>query len=840
MRAMCSLVLCLSMAAAAPGLAASRKAAKGKPGPVLDAQTLKGLALRPIGPALTSGRITDIAVDPQHPWVFYVASASGGVWKTVNGGTTFEPVFDHEGSYSIGCVTVDPQNPSVVWVGTGENNSQRSVSFGDGVYRSDDGGAHWKNMGLKTSEHISKIVIDPRDDRVVWVAAQGPLWKNGGERGLYRTTDGGATWKAVLTISPRTGVTDVVLDPRNPDVVYAAAYQRQRHVWSLVDGGPESAIYKSTDGGATWRKLTNGLPKDVDLGRIGLAVAPSDVDVVYAIIEAAEGKGGFFRSTDRGETWEKRSDYMPRSPQYYNEIFCDPKDANRVYAMDTFMHVTEDGGKTWSKVPENHKHVDNHALWIDPRDTRHLRAGCDGGLYESWDRGRTWRFFANLPVTQFYRVAVDTSRPFYSVYGGTQDNATLGGPSRTVNDTGITNTDWFVTVFGDGFRPAIDPEDPDTVYSESQYGGLVRYDRRTGEMVDIQPQPAPGEPPLRWNWDTPLFVSPHHHTRLYVAAQKVYRSDDRGDTWKAISGDLTRGLDRNKLPLMGRVWGVDAVAKNASTSPYGNIVALTESPLVEGLLYAGTDDGLIQVTEDGGAHWRRIDRIPGVPERTYVSALVASAHDPDVVYAAFDNHKMGDFTPYVYRSADRGRTWTSIRADLPDRQVVHAVAEDDGDARLLFLGTEFGLWCSPDAGGHWIQLKGGLPTIAVRDLAVQKREHDLVLATFGRGFYILDDYTPLRGLGPDLLRDLTDDLRRAMGSGVIVLGAEINGKPSFVCAVTSDLVGKGEKYHAARIVKEVAAVAGGGGGGRAEMATAGGRDLAKLDDALAAVRKLLS
>ncbi|NOZ78015.1 MAG: glycosyl hydrolase [Acidobacteria bacterium] len=756
-RFMLTVVSCTLIAGLAGPVAARKATPKVKKAAAVRSEaklsaTLAGLKFRSIGPALTSGRITDIAVNPEHPEIFYVASASGGVWKTVNGGTTFEPIFDHEGSYSIGCVTVDHTNPSVVWVGTGENNSQRSVSFGDGVYRSDDGGAHWKNMGLKTSEHISKIVIDPRDDRVVWVAAQGPLWRDGGDRGLYKTTDGGRTWKAVLSISPRTGVTDVVLDPRNPDVVYAAAYERQRHVWTLVDGGPESAIYKSTNGGATWRKLTNGLPKNVDLGRIGLAIAPSAPDTVYAIVEAAEGKGGFYRSTDRGETWERRSDYTTSSPQYYNEIFCDPNDPNRVYAMDTFMHVTEDGGKTWSKVPENHKHVDNHALWIDPKDTRHLLAGCDGGLYESWDRGATWRFFSNLPVTQFYRVALDTSEPFYFVYGGTQDNATLGGPSATLNGTGITDADWFVTVFGDGFRPAVDPKNPDTVYSESQYGGLVRYDRKTGEMVDIQPQPAPGQPPLRWNWDTPLIISPHDHNRLYVAAQEIYRSDDRGNSWRAISPDLTRGLDRNALPVLGRVWSVDAVAKNASTSPYGNIVALTESPLVAGLLYAGTDDGLIQVTEDGGAHWRKIDHVPGVPERTYVSALVASASDPNLVYAAFDNHKMGDFKPYLYRSTDRGRTWTPIMSNLPDRQIVHAVAEDPGDPSLLFAGTEFGVWFSPDAGGRWIQLKGGLPTIAVRDLAIQREKHDLVLATFGRGFYVLDDYRPLREVGRGVLK----------------------------------------------------------------------------------------
>lgn len=719
--------------------------------PLLDSNTYAGLKFRSIGPALTSGRIADIAVNPERPAEFWIAAASGGVWKTTNDGTTFKPVFDSEGSYSIGCITVDPTNPSVVWVGTGENNSQRSVSFGDGVYRTDDGGIHWKNMGLKASEHIAKILIDPRNSKVVWVAAQGPLWRDGGDRGLYKTVDGGVTWKKVLAISPRTGVTDLVMDPRDPDVVVAAAYQRRRHVWTLIDGGPESAVYKTTDGGTSWRKITNGLPKDVDLGRIGLAMAPSNPDILYAIVEAAEGKGGVFRSTDRGETWVKRSTYMSASPQYYNELVVDPNDAGRVYSMDTFLHVSEDGGATWKKVPENHKHVDNHALWIDPQDSRHLRAGCDGGFYESHDRGASWSFAGNLPITQFYRVAVDTSRPFYFVYGGTQDNATLGGPSATINDSGIVNNDWFVTVFGDGFRPAIDPEDPDMVYSETQYGGLVRYDRRTGEMVDIQPQPAPGEPPLRWNWDSPLIISPHSHTRLYFAAQKIYRSDDRGNSWRAVSPDLTRGLDRYELPVMGRIWSIDAVAKNASTSPYGNIVSLAESPLVEGLLYAGTDDGLIQISENGGATWRKIESFPGVPDRSYVSSIVASSHDPGTVYAAFDNHKMGDFEPYILKSTDRGRSWHSLAGDIPAPDYVHALAEDPVDGRLLFAGAELGLWCSFDGGGHWVQLKGGLPTVAVRDIAIQNERNDLVLATFGRGFYILDDLTPLREVSADLL-----------------------------------------------------------------------------------------
>ena len=539
--------------------------------------TFKGLELRSIGPALTSGRITDLAVDPENKHRWFVAAADGGVWRTVNSGTTFQPVFDGEVSHSIGCVTIDPNDPFVIWVGSGENNSQRVVGYGDGIYRSDDGGESWKNMGLKASEHISKILVDPRDSRVVWVAAQGPLWGPGGDRGLYKTTDGGKTWNRSLTISENTGVTDVVMDPRDPDLLYASAYQRRRHVFTLIDGGPESAIYKSVDGGANWRKITTGLPKE-DMGRIGLAVAPAEPDTVYAVIEAANKAGGFFRSENRGETWEKRSDYVPGGPQYYNEIFVDPEDKDRVYSMDVWIQVTDDAGKTFHKLGEPSKHVDNHVIWIDPEDTRHYIVGCDGGIYESFDRAATWRFSANLPVTQFYRVSVDEASPIYNVFGGTQDNFSLGGPSRTRNIHGIANSDWFVTQGGDGFQSQIDPQDPNTVYAEAQYGVLTRFDRRTGESLVIQPQSAPGEPPLRWNWDSPLIISPHNHTRLYFAAQKIFRSDDRGNTWKAVSGDLTRQIDRNKLKVMGRVWPADAVAKNASTSFYGNIVSLAESP----------------------------------------------------------------------------------------------------------------------------------------------------------------------------------------------------------------------------------------------------------------------
>ncbi len=714
------------------------------------AETFAGLKFRGIGPALMSGRIGDLAVDPADRSHYYAAVSSGGVWKTTNAGTTWTPVFDKEGSYSIGCLAMDPGNPHVVWVGTGENNSQRSVSFGDGVYRTRDGGAHWENLGLRDSEHIGKILIDPRDSDTVYVAAQGPLWRAGGDRGLYKTIDGGRSWERILHVSDDTGINEVHLDPRDSDVLYATSYQRRRHVWTLIDGGPESAVYKSIDAGASWRKVTHGLP-EVDLGRIGLAVSPVDPDIVYAIVEAAEGQDGFFRSDNRGETWTRQSDYKTTSAQYYNEIVCDPQRPERVYVLDTILHVTEDGGRTFQRVPRDHRHVDDHALWIDPTDTDYLLIGCDGGVYESFDRGVNWRYMPNLPVTQFYRVSVDNSEPFYFVYGGTQDNNTLGGPSRTTSPAGICNEDWFVTVGGDGFKTRIDPQNPNIVYSQWQHGGLIRFDRRSGQRLDIKPRENPGEDPLRWNWDSPLIISPHNPHRLYFGAQRLFRSDDRGDSWTAISEDLTRRIDRDQLEVMGRIQRADAVAKNSHTSFYGNLVALDESPLVEGLIYAGTDDGLVQVTDDGGETWRRIALFPEVPDMAYVSYLSASGHDADTVFAAFDNHKNADFKPYILVSTDRGRNWESISGDLPERNIVYALAEDHVNPHLLFAGTEFGAFFSSDRGKHWIHLTGEIPTIAVRDLELQRRENDLVLGTFGRGIYILDDYTPLRTVDAELL-----------------------------------------------------------------------------------------
>ncbi|HVI10913.1 MAG TPA: glycosyl hydrolase [Candidatus Binatia bacterium] len=725
-----------------------KKEEEKKPG--MNAETFSGLKFRSLGPAVASGRVMSIAVNPKNKFEYYAGLASGGVWKTVNDGTTWSPVFDSEGSYSIGWVALDPNDASVIWVGTGESNSQRSVGYGDGIYRSDDGGKNWTNLGLKKSDHIGRVVIDPRDSKVVYVAAEGPLWGPGGDRGLYKTTDGGKNWKAVLTISENTGVVDVALDPSNPDIIYAAAYQRRRHVFTLIDGGPESAIYKSADGGATWSKLKNGLP-GVDLGRIGLAVSPADPNVVYATVEAADGKGGIFRSEDKGATWERRNEF-DAGAMYYARPVCDPKNADRIWVMNVSLRESLDGGKTLRKANEINHHGDNHAIWVDPDNTKHWLLGSDGGMYETWDDAKSWEFKANLPTVQFYDVAVDNAVPFYNVCGGTQDNFSWCGPSRTRNVNGIMNSDWFVTTGGDGFRSVVDPQDPNTIYSESQYGVLVRYDKPTGQELVLQPLEGKGEPPLRWNWDSPVIISPHSHTRLYFAANKLFRSDDRGDTWKAISGDVTRQINRNTLPVMGRIWEPDAVAKNASTSFYGNIVALSESPKKEGLIYVGTDDGLIQVTADGGQNWTKYESFAGVPEKTYVSRLAASSHDEHTVYAAFDNHKNEDFKPYILKSTDRGKTWSSIASNLPENGPVLAFAEDSVNPNLLFAGTEFGVFFTTDAGAHWVQLKGGLPTIAVRDIVIQERESDLVLATFGRGFYVLDNISPLRNTKVEALQ----------------------------------------------------------------------------------------
>ncbi len=708
-----------------------------------DENPLANLALRHIGPAITSGRISDFAFHPERKHEYFAATASGNLWKTDNNGITWEALFEGESSYSIGVVTLDPNDPLVVWVGTGENNAQRSVAFGDGVYKSEDGGKSWENMGLKDSGHISQIWIDPEDSDHLLVAAQGPLWNAGGDRGLYESRDGGRTWQAILTVDEHTGVNEFVVDPRDSNTIVASSYQRRRHVWVLINGGPGSAIHKTTDGGQTWSRIDSGLPKD-HMGRIGLAGAPSEHDTIYAIVEANDEERGIYRSVDFGDNWTKQSDHMTTSPQYYNELVVDPHDADRVYSLDTLTHMSEDGGKTWSRLGLDWRHVDDHALWIDPDFTEHLIIGGDGGIYESFDRGTTWRHVRNLSIAQFYRIQPDNAEPFYNVCGGTQDNNSLCAPSRTTVVHGITNSDWTMILSGDGYEPQIDPEDPNIIYTQYQYGGLARYDRRTQERVYIAPHPASGEKEYKWNWNTPLLISPHDNKRIYYAAEKLFRSDDRGDNWRAVSPDLTRELDRNTLEVMGRVWSVDAIAKNDSTSMYGSAIGLSESTLVEGLIYVGTDDGVMNVTEDGGDTWRRTESFRGVPDMSLIEDVQASEHDADVVYAVIDNHKRGDHKPYVLRSENRGRSWALINGNLPERGSAHTIVEDHVDPNLLFVGTEFGLFFTQDGGASWHQLKNGFPTIAVRDIEIQQRENDLVVGTFGRGIYILDDYSPLR------------------------------------------------------------------------------------------------
>ena len=724
----------------------------------LESKTFKGLEFRNIGPALTSGRIADIAIHPNNENIWYVAVGSGGVWKTENSGTTWKPIFDKQSSYSIGCITIDPNNSHILWVGTGENVGGRHVGFGDGIYKSDDDGKNWKNMGLKKSEHISKIIVHPENSDIIWVAVQGPLWSMGGERGLYKSIDGGKTWKQTLGDNEWTGVTDLIIDPSNPDILYAATWQRHRTVAMYLGGGPGSGIHKSMDGGNSWKKLTEGIPKS-NLGKIGLAISPFDPNRIYAAIELDRTKGGLFMSTNQGISWKKQSDVISggTGPHYYQELYASPHQEGKLFFMNNMGKISDDHGKTFVNMNEKNKHVDSHAMAFKKSDPNYVLFGTDGGLYESFDLTKKWHYLSNLSLTQFYKVAVDDSKPFYKIYGGTQDNGSLGGPSQTRNSGGITNADWWVTLGADGHQSAIEPGNPDITYGEFQQGWLWRIDQTTGETVFIQPQNSAGEIPERFNWDAPILVSPHNPTRLYFASQRVWRSDNRGDAWKAISNDLTHDQNRITLPIMGKQQSWDNAWDIRAMSTYNTITSLAESPKQEGLIYAGTDDGIIQVTENGGESWKKIDlgSVKGIPSTAFVNDIRADLYDESIVYAALDNHKYGDFKPYLIKSVNKGKSWTNMSGDLPGRLITWRLVQDHVKKDLLFVATEFGIYFTTNGGINWIQLKGGLPTISFRDITIQRRENDLVAASFGRGFFVLDDISAIREFDSSMLKGKT-------------------------------------------------------------------------------------
>ena len=726
-------------------------------------RAIDGLALRELGPAVMGGRISDLAVDERSPRTFYVGFASGGLWKTTSDGMSWEPVFDDQSTASIGAVSLAPSNPNVVWVGTGEPQNRQSSPWGIGVFRSTDGGRTWRHLGLEETRHIARIAVHPGDPDVAWVAAVGHLWGPNEERGVYRTTDGGETWERVLYVDEDTGAIDLVMDPGDPKTLFAAMYQRRRTGFGFAAGGGGSGIWRTLDGGDSWTRLEEGLP-DADMGRIGLDVYRRDGNLVYATVEAQEDGTGLYRSDDRGETWEKVSDRNPR-PMYFSLVRIDPRNPERIYLGGVSLSISDDGGRTWWEGDAAADiHVDHHALWIDPSDSEHVLLGTDGGLSTSRDGGRHWRMIDNMPVGQFYEVGYDMRDP-YMVCGGLQDNGNWCGPSNSLTTYGVRNSDWTLVWSGDGFYNAPDPTDPDIVYTESQGGFLARYHVPSGDRQSIRPvlrdegeeeearetAEAAGEEEeededdgYRFNWNSPVIISGHEPATIYFGANHLMRSRDRGMTWEEASPDLTKEIDRDTLPIMGRETGDETLSRHDGISTYGNITTIAESRQSPDVLYVGTDDGNLQVTTDGGATWTNVvDRVPGLPPRTYVSRLETSRHTAGRVYASFDGHRNDDYRPYVYVSEDRGGTWRSIAAGLPDGWSVNTVREHDRNPDLLFVGNEIGVFVSVDRGASWARLGANFPTVPVDDIQIHRRENDLIVGTHGRSIWILDDLAPL-------------------------------------------------------------------------------------------------
>ncbi len=715
--------------------------------PPIRSSLFNGLAARAIGPATMSGRIAAIDAVPGERLTIWVGAAGGGVWKSDDGGTRFRSVFDDH-TQSIGAIAVDPSSPDTVWVGTGEAWTRNSVSVGDGVYRTTNGGDTWENMGLKDSEHIARIVVDPQDGKTVYVCALGHLWSTGGQRGVFRTKDGGKTWENVLEVDDKTGCSDLSIDPQEPDILYAGMWQVRRWPWKFESGGPGSGLYRSKDGGDTWQELENGLP-DGEKGRIAVAPAPSRPSVVYALVEAK--KTALYRSDDLGEHWTEMntSTNIQMRPFYFGLVVPDPVDFDRVYKPGLTLSVSRDGGKSFTSpftaVNGGAVHSDLHALWINPKDPQQLVLGTDGGVYISDDRGGRWRMVRSLPVGQFYQVGVDMAYP-YNVYGGLQDNGSWMGPSAATG--GVQNRDWDNIGFGDGFHAYPDPADSDYVYSEYQGGNLLRYQRSTGEIKQIRPYADAGQPKLRFNWNTPLFVSRAHPGILYYGAQVLFRSRDHGESWQRISPDLTTNDPAKQKQAESGGLTID----NSSAENYTTIYAISESPLSDSVIWVGTDDGNVQVTRNGGGSWTNVvHNVPGVPAGTWVSHVEASPHDVATAFVTFDGHRMGDMATYAYRTTDFGKTWQRLATDSVEGYA-HVIRQDPVNPNLLFLGTEWGLWLSLDGGASWARYDAGLPArVAVRDLAFQPRAQDLVIATHGRALYILDDLTPIRHLTPEVL-----------------------------------------------------------------------------------------